>query len=168
MTFDHKARPAARAAALALFATAAASVATPAAAQAPGCKVDTALTVVIDTFIPAVAVARPGPNGGMIAYNPDHGLALGRETQEWLLERQCYLVSTAGSEARIGTTGLLEFSPGEHKDADCVAFQRVTEANGGRANVVRVIDRDVSQQARGTYWDVGMGDIRLVASKDCQ
>ena len=152
------------AAALAFAAVAAAAA--PASAQTPACLVDKDVTVVVDAYIPAFAVARPGPAGGMVAVNPERGVGLGRETQDWLLERQCFLVKNVQSPP-TGPTGLLEFSPGEHKDADCAAYKRVSEANGGRGNVVRVIDRDVSAQARGTYWDVGMGELRPVSASSC-
>ncbi|MCI4664729.1 MAG: hypothetical protein MRY74_08405 [Neomegalonema sp.] len=156
------------AAAFAVCAAGLAFAATPAAAETPTCLVDKDVTVIVDQFIPAFAVARPGPTGPVVVINPDRGVGLGVETQAWLLERQCYLVKKVGADAPTGTNGLLEFSPGEHKDADCEAYKRVSEANGGRATVVRVIDRDVSAQARGTYWDFGMGvEVRPIASSSC-
>ena len=120
-----------------------------------------------DSFIPAYAVARPGPSGPIVVVNPDRGVGLGTEALAWLLERQCFLVKNVGAAAPTGTTGLLEFSLGEHKDADCAAYKRVSDAHGGRGAVVRVIDRDVSAQARGSYWDVGMGPLRPIAASSC-
>ena len=104
----------------------------------------------------------------MIVINPDRGVGLGRETRGWLLERQCYLVATVGAQALLGPTGLYEYSPGEHEDADCAAYKRIVEANTGRGNTVRVIERDVSAPARGTYWDVGLGGFRPAAAADCR
>ena len=154
--------------AAALAAAGLAFAAAPAAAQAPSCLVDKDVTVRIETFIPAYAVARPGPTGPVVVVNPERGVGLGSETQAWLLERQCYLVKKAGKSAETGPDGLLEFSPGDHKDADCEAYKRVSTAPGARSNALRVIDRDVSSKARGTYWDLGMGgERRLIASDTC-
>lgn len=135
-------------------------------AAAQSCIAEEGLTVLQDGFIPAYAVTRPGP---IIFVNQDQGAGLGRETQAWLLERQCYLAANHAASAVPSPDGILEFSPGAHEDADCEAFERVVAAEGGRATVVRVIDRDVSRQQRGDYWDIGMGeDIRPIASANCR
>lgn len=135
-------------------------------AAAQSCLVEQGMTIQQNGFIQAYAITAPGP---IIFVNENYGARLGRETQAWLLERQCYLAANYAAQATPGVDGELEFSAGQHAEADCVAYRRVVEAESGRATVVRVIDRDVSRQQRGDYWDIGMGrDLRPIASADCR
>ncbi len=163
MTID-RTRRAARTSAAGLLLGAALLAGGPAAAQQ--CIGEQGLTIVPDGYIPAYAITRPGPT---IFVNQNHGAGLGRETQQWLIERQCYLAANYAASAAPSPDGVLEFSSGAHREADCVAYRRVVEAEGGRATVVRVIDRDISRQQRGDYWDIGMGeDLRPIDSADCR
>lgn len=153
-----------RAGAAALAAFLAASA--PAAAQQ--CASGLEVRVVQDTLIQAYALARRGAGGDEIAVNDQTGgVGLGRQTLEWLFERQCVLLEIGGDTAVANAAGVLEFSLIQHQEADCMAFQRVADANDGRRNALTVIDRDVSAAARGSYWDASLGQLRNISSDYC-
>lgn len=152
----------------AIAAAAALTTAAPAAAQTELACADAAVEVVEDAFTPAFAIVRAGPNGLQIAVNSTRaGLGLGRQTKDFLLARACALAAAAGDNPRLRPDGTVDYTLIQHQEADCAAYKAIAEQASGGRNALNVIDRDVSVQSRGTYWDAGMGQPRNLSAEFC-
>lgn len=139
------------------------------AARAQDFKCDNGVGAAADTYIQSFAVARQAVGGGVeIAVNEERaGVGLGRQTKEWLFARQCILAANAGASPQVDNLGLVQFSPIEHREADCAAFQRIVQLYNGQTNALSVIDRDILGAQRGTYWDQSLGQQRTISSEAC-
>ncbi|MEX8520649.1 MAG: hypothetical protein AB3X44_19255 [Leptothrix sp. (in: b-proteobacteria)] len=108
-----------------------------------------AIPIKYDRAATVFAEARVGYSGPVIVINPNVYF-VGRQTQQWLYQRQCVHIQQGHSVVREGEKGMLL---ADEESADCGALTAVAAQFSSSARTLRAaIESDVQRAIRDGNW----------------